>query len=143
MSKVISKDPNQPKCQSSSRLIARPVAIKGRRSILGHRSYSIDSSASNASSHLQKVVFSEKGNKSGTDICRQKVRGNKSGISKKSDSSEEISGRRTTAAWWFNARGKISGERTSRSYACERDVPIEVQDRLVPVCDSLALWNLD
>ena len=42
----------------------------------------------------------------------------KSGIAKKSDSSEGISERRASAVWWFNGRAKISIERTGRSYAC-------------------------
>ena len=50
--------------------------------------------------------------------------------------------RRATAAFWFKAKANISAESVVRSYACERDVPVEVQDRLVPESYSLALRNL-
>ena len=63
-------------------------------------------------------------------------------MAKKPEPSGRTSGSRATAAFWFHRKANISVESVSRSYACGRDVPVELQDRLVPVSYSLALGNL-
>ena len=91
---------------------------------------------------LRKGAISAKGAKPGIEIRHKNERGAKPGIAKKMESTGGTIGRRATAAFWFKAKANISAESVVRSYACERNVPVEVQDRLVPESYSLALWNL-
>ena len=108
----------------------------------GDRSHSKANGVSMAGPSLRKGAIPGKGAKFGTEIRHQNVRGAKSGMAKKMEPTGGTSGSRATAAFWFKAKANISVESVVRSYACERDVPVEVQDRLVPESYSLALRNL-
>ena len=79
---------------------------------------------------LRKGAFTGKGAKYGTEIRHLNVRGAKSGMAKKMESTGGTFGKHATAAFRFKARVKVSVESMGSSYACERDVPLEAPDRL-------------
>ena len=108
----------------------------------GDRSHSKANGGSMAGPRLRKGAIPGEGAKPVTEIRHQNARGAKPVMSKKPEPSGRTSGSRATAAFWFKAKANISVESVVRSYACERDVPVEVQDRLVPESYSLALRNL-
>ena len=120
------KSDNKPR--RSPRII-RTGAIKGISKHPGDdQSHSKPGNKSQCRLRLRNDVSRKNPDKSGTDCLHQKLRADKSGIAKKTYPSAGTSGRRAAAAWWFKARANISGESAKPSYACERDVPVEVQD---------------
>ena len=134
------KSDNKPR--RSPRII-RTGAIRGMSQHPGDdQSHSKPGNESQCRLRLRNDVSRNNPGKPGTDCLHQKFRAGKPGMTKKTEPSAGTSGRRAAAAWWFKARTKISGESARPSYACERDVPVEVQDCLVPVSYSLALGNL-
>ena len=142
MPKAMSRTRKNDNATRRSPPITRSGTIKGKPKHTGD-----DQSHSKAGKESQSQLRRRKGacpknlNKPGTDCLDPKLNLNKPGTATKSHSPERRTGQRAAAAWWFQRRANISGERAKPSYACECNIPIEMQDWLVPISYSLALWN--
>ena len=120
------KSDNKPR--RSPRII-RTGAIKGISKHPGDdQSHSKPGKASQCRLRLRNDVSRNNPGKPGTDCLHQKFRAGKPGMAKKPEPSGRTSGSRATVAFWFKAKANISAESVVRSYACERNVPVEVQD---------------
>ena len=99
--------------------ITRSGTIKGKPKHTGDdQSHSKAGNKSQSQLRLRKVACPKNLNKPGTDCLDQKLNLNKPGTATKSHSPERRTGQRAAAAWWFQRRANISGERAKPSYAC-------------------------